>query len=202
MPDDNVTELLRRAPIPEEEAAEQRAWRVVDAAFERRSAAPVHGWVRRGGRPALAAAVVLGTVIAAFTPPGEAVGEWISDAVRPARSPSAPALTSLPAGGRLLVTAEDGPWVVQRDGSKRRLGRYDQAGWSPGGLFVVATRGRQLVALEPGGAVRWTLTRPDSVSDPHGRPTASASPTSAAIRCGSWRAIRPRMGSWRGRWPA
>jgi len=167
MADERVGEMLRGAPLPGEEAAEERAWQVVDAAFERRPAAPARGFFRRrAGRPALAGAVALGAVIAAFTPPGEAVGEWISDAVRPARAPSAPALTSLPAEGRLLVTAADGPWVVQRDGSKRRLGRYEQAGWSPGGLFVVATRGRQLVALEPGGAVRWTLTRPQPVSDP------------------------------------
>lgn len=167
MTDDRLRERLRQASVPEEDAARERAWRVVDAGFERRAVAPSRGWLhRRGGRPALALALVLGAAIAAFTPPGEAVGEWISDAVRPARAPSTPALTSLPAEGRLLVAAPDGPWVVQPDGSKRRLGRYEQAGWSPGGLFVVATRGRQLVALEPGGAVRWTLTRPDPVSEP------------------------------------
>ena len=167
MRDDRLRERLRQEPVPEEEAARDRAWQVVDVAFERRAGAPARGRIRRRvGRPALAAAVALGAVIAAFTPPGEAVGEWISDAVRPARAPSVPALTSLPAEGRLLVTAGNDPWIVQRDGSKRRLGRYEQAGWSPGGLFVVATRGRQLVALEPGGAVRWTLTRPDPVSDP------------------------------------
>ncbi len=180
MAEDPVNEMLRRAPIPEEEAAEERAWRVVDAAFEARAGAPEHGWIgRRARRPALAGAVALAAVIAAFTPPGEAVGEWISDVVRPARTPSAPALTSLPADGRLLVTAGDGPWVVQRDGSKRRLGRYEQAGWSPGGLFVVATRGRQLVALEPGGAVRWTLTRPDAVSDPAWSPDGFRPPRHA-----------------------
>lgn len=167
MTDAELRESLRRAPIPDQEAVEDRAWRVVNAAFEHRSKAPPQGRLPRpGGRRAVIAALALGVVAAAFTPPGEAVGEWISDAVRPARAPSAVALTSLPAEGRLLVTAANGPWIVQRDGSKRRLGGYEDAGWSPGGLFVAVTRGTQLVALEPDGEVRWTLTRSNVVSAP------------------------------------
>ena len=162
-----IREAMRSAPLPDEQAAEQRAWQLVGAAFEhdvkqqRRGRRP-----RRMARPALIFGVLFAVGAAALTPPGEALGEWISDAVRPARAPSKPALTSLPTGGRLLVTSSQGAWVVQRDGSKRRLGRYTEAGWSPGGLFVVATRGRQLVALEPGGAVRWTLARSAPVTRP------------------------------------
>ena len=163
MSDERVRELVRRASPPEEQAAQDRAWRVVEAAFERRAPSPTR---RRIMRPALAAAVAVCAAAFALTPPGEAVGEWISDAVRPARAPSAPVLTSLPADGRLLVTANQAAWIVQADGSKRRLGHYDEAGWSPGGLFVVASRGRQLTALEPGGTVRWTVARPSPVSHP------------------------------------
>jgi dipeptidyl aminopeptidase/acylaminoacyl peptidase len=61
--------------------------------------------------------------------------------------------------------------VVQRDGSKRLLGRYDEAAWSPHGLFVVATRGRQLVALEPNGRVRWSITAPRPVGDARWSPS-------------------------------
>ncbi len=163
MSDKRVRELVRGASVPDEQAAQDRAWRVVDAAFDRRARRPAR---LRFLRPALAAVAALCAAAFALTPPGEAVGEWISDAVRPARAPSAPVLTSLPSGGRLLVTANGAAWVVQGDGSKRRLGRYDEAGWSPEGLFVVAARGRQLAALEPGGAVRWTVARPATVSDP------------------------------------
>ena len=44
-----------------------------------------------------------------------------------------PALFSLPAPGRLLVTADSGAWVVEQDGSKRLLGAYREASWSPFG---------------------------------------------------------------------
>ena len=53
---------------------------------------------------------------------------------------SAPALFSLPASGQLLVTADSGAWVVDEDGSKRLLGGYREASWSPFGRFVVASR--------------------------------------------------------------
>jgi WD40-like Beta Propeller Repeat len=90
--------------------------------------------------------------------------------VRPGRKDARPALGPLPAGGRLLVSSPAGAWVVQRGGGARRLGDYGEASWSPHGLFVVATRGRQLVALEPGGAPRWTLSRAAPVRRPSWSP--------------------------------
>ena len=73
---------------------------------------------------------------------------------------AAPALFSLPAGGRLLVTSADGPWVVQRNGSKRLIGHYAEASWSPQGKFVVVTRGHEVFAVEPAkGDVHWSLAR-------------------------------------------
>jgi hypothetical protein len=61
-----------------------------------------------------------------------------------------------------VVTSDDGLWVVEANGKKRRLAPYGAASWSPFGRFVVATRdGTELVALEPDGAVRWTLPRRD-----------------------------------------
>ena len=73
---------------------------------------------------------------------------------------AAPALFSLPAPGRLLVASDAGAWVVDADGSKRLLPGYREAGWSPFGRFVVATRENEVVALEPDGDVHWTLARP------------------------------------------
>ena len=67
-----------------------------------------------------------------------------------------PELLRLPAQGRLLVQSPRGAWVVRRDGSRRLLGRYRDASWSPRGLFVAGVlRDRELVALEPNGNVRW-----------------------------------------------
>ena len=70
------------------------------------------------------------------------------------------ALFSVPAPGRLLVASDSGVWVVQQDGSRRLLGDYREATWSPFGRFVAAVGENELVALEADGEVRWTLARP------------------------------------------
>jgi hypothetical protein len=95
---------------------------------------------------------------AALSPPGRAVLDEVREVVGVERSQ--PALFSLPAEGRLLVASDAGVWVVQQDGSKRLLGPYREASWSPFGRFVVAARANELAALEPDGDVRWTLARP------------------------------------------
>src|SRR5207253_3710788 len=65
-------------------------------------------------------------------------------------------LVRLPAPGRLLVQSTRGAWIVQRDGSRRLLGRYRDASWSPHGKYVAGVlHGTELVALEPTGPVRW-----------------------------------------------
>jgi hypothetical protein len=69
------------------------------------------------------------------------------------------ALFKLPTRGRLLVSSDAGVWIVQSDGSKRLLGRYREASWSPFGRFVVVARKNELAALEPDGTVRWTIAR-------------------------------------------
>ena len=57
------------------------------------------------------------------------------------------------------MIADSGAWVVEQDGSKRLLGPYREASWSPFGRFVVdAGEARRLT---PGGTVRWSLARPD-----------------------------------------
>ena len=90
-------------------------------------------------------------LVAGSPEPGRRRGaDLVRDAVEPARENARPALTSLPAPGRLLVTPE-GPWIVAEDGSSGLLGAYDEAAWSPSGLFVAVTRGRQLTAVDPVG---------------------------------------------------
>jgi hypothetical protein len=146
---------LERIEILDEHDARERAWTVVSAAFAEREPRPQ----RRSWRPVTV--VVLAVVVAAglLSPPGRAVLDEIRQAV--GVEESAPALFSLPAPGRLLVTADSGVWVVDEDGSKRLLGDYREASWSPFGRFVVATRANELVALTPDGRVRWSLARPD-----------------------------------------
>jgi hypothetical protein len=166
--DRGVREALLAVPVPDELQAQRRAWRVVGAAHTTREPVPRR---RRLLRPALALALaVVAVSAAALSPPGRSVGGWIRDRV--AGEPDArPALVRLPAPGMLLVAADRGPWVVRRDGSKRFLGDYDDASFSPQGRFVVATAGRRLVALEPDGDPRWALARPGPVTDARWAPS-------------------------------
>jgi hypothetical protein len=148
-------------PAPGEREAGERSWPVVRSAFAARVPVP-----RRHARwPIVAAAAGVAVVAAAFSPPGLAVLGSIRDAVR--GEPNAkPALFSLPAAGRLLVNSDRGAWVVQRDGSKRLLEDYRDASWSPRGLYLVAAKGNELVALEANGDVHWSLARPGRIAAP------------------------------------
>jgi hypothetical protein len=151
-----VKRELERIEIPGEHEARERTWTVLRSAFEQRT--PVE---RRPRYLAVAAAVAVALAIvgSAFSPPGKAVLDQIRDAVGVENA--APALFELPAPGRLLVHSDRGVWVVQQDGSRRLLGSYRDASWSPFGRYVVAARQNELAALEPDGTVRWTLARPD-----------------------------------------
>lgn len=152
--------LLGAAP-PDELNAQRRAWRLARTAFDEREPTP---WQRRHARPLIAAAAAVALLAAVLSPPGRAVIEEVREAVgqdKVVGVPQAkPALFSLPAEGRVLVTAPTGSWIVAQDGAKRRLGRYNDASWSPRGLHVVVSRRSQLVAATPKGAVRWSLARP------------------------------------------
>ncbi len=147
---------LEHVEIPDEHDARERGWRVAQAAFGERQ--PVRHRDRRRLVPAIAIVVAGAVVAAAISSPGRALLRSIRETVgvRGARS----ALFSLPASGALLVHSDGGVWVVQADGSKRRLGAYRSASWSPNGLYVAATRRSALYALTPGGEERWSLARP------------------------------------------
>jgi hypothetical protein len=164
MTESELRTLLLTAPVPNELEAQQRGWAVVRAGFRQRERVP---WARRRWRPLIALAVGTALVAAALTPPGRGLAERLREAV----APPAPEPLTLPAPGRLLVASEAGAWVVQKDGSKRLLGAYEDAVWSPRGLFVGATRGRTLVALEPNGRVRWTLSHRAALSQPRWSPS-------------------------------
>ncbi len=150
-----------REPAPGEREAGERGWEVVRRAYDERVRAP-H---KRDWRPLLAVAVGAAILAAAFSPPGLAVFGSIRDAVRGEKN-AKPALFSLPSNGRLLTESADGVWVVQRDGSKRLLRGYHDAAWSPHGLYIAAVRGNELRALEPNGAVHWSIARRGAIRDP------------------------------------
>lgn len=145
---------MKLHPVQLPEGAEERAWRVVRAAFEEREPAPRARHLWRPVAVFAAAAVVAGVVA---SPPGRAVLNSIRKAVGVEHAE--PALFALPAPGELLVESAKGPWIVQADGSRRLLGHYRQAAWSPFGRFVVATRQNELATLDPKGNVHWSLAR-------------------------------------------
>lgn len=148
---------LAQVPVPDADAAEQRARAVVVSAFAAQEPVPAR---RRPGRLAAAlVAAVLAAIVAgaALSPPGRAVVERIREAV--GVEDAERALFRLPAPGPLLIHAEDAAWIVRPDGSRRRLGAYREASWSPFGRYLVAARANELLALEPGGSTRWSLAR-------------------------------------------
>lgn len=159
---------LSETPMPDEAAAEERAWGVVSAAYaERTPVRPTY----RARRLALALAGGVAVLAIGLTPAGAKVGDLVEDVIGVGEENAKPALRSLPAAGEMVVESEQGVWIVREDGSKRLLGDYEDAIWSPRGLFVAAAADRQLVALEPDGDVRWTVP---------------ASPASARIRDPRW----------------
>lgn len=146
-----------RTQAPGEREAAERSWDVVREAYAERMRAPR----ARNRRPLVAIAVAAAVVAAALSPPGLAVWGSIHDAVT-----SEDHLLALPTRGRVLVNAQNGAWVVDRDGSKRFLGGYADAAWSPHGLYLAAAQGNDLVALEPKGKVHWKLARSGPIGDP------------------------------------
>jgi hypothetical protein len=154
-----VKHELERIEVPGEHDARGRTWRVVESAFaERQPIERASHWPR----VAAVAVALAALVAAALSPPGRAVLDEVREVVGVERAQ--PALFSLPTAGQLLVTSDAGVWAVQQDGSKRLLGDYREASWSPFGRFVVAARENELAALEPDGDVRWTLSRRGVVS--------------------------------------
>jgi dipeptidyl aminopeptidase/acylaminoacyl peptidase len=145
-------ELQQLGP-PEELEAQRRAWPTIRAAFETRERVD---WSRRHVRLLVAVAAAVGLVVAAQAVARE-VRDAFDDEGRVVRA--RPVLDALPARGPLLVTSPRGAWIVRRDGSRRLLGRYQEASWSPQARFVVVSRRRELRAVDPRGNLRWTIER-------------------------------------------
>jgi PQQ-like domain/WD40-like Beta Propeller Repeat len=162
-------DALREVPVPDARRAEERGWRVVRAAFERREPTPVARG--RPSRLAIAIGLAVLALALALTPAGAKVADIVHDVVEPGERNARPELTSLPTSGALLVTSPSGAWVASDDGTKRRLGGYGAAAWSPNGLFVAVAAGRELTAVEPDGTVHWSLPANQRVADPAWAPS-------------------------------
>jgi hypothetical protein len=173
MRNDPLGQALREAPIPVPLEAERRGLAVVEAAYgEHGQGGPALG-VRRPSLPRLALVLGIVTLLAAvlLSPAGAAVRDWVGDVVETSAPKPEPELSGIPGGGRLLVQSAIGPWVVQPDGSRRLLGDYEVATWSPRGLFLAVAGGRTLSAVEPDGTPHWSLTAAARVADPRWAPS-------------------------------
>ncbi len=157
---------LRGLEAPGEAEARVQAREVAGAAFaDRRHRA------RRPGRlrALLAAATGVVAVALAFTPPGDAVADWVERALT--SPPERTALEELPGGGKVLVLAGGAPTIVRDGEPERLLGRVREATWSPHGRFVAAARGSELVAVDLDGRRRWSVAADGAVSAPRWSPS-------------------------------
>ncbi len=170
MTDQRLKRLLNDTPLPAEAEARERSWRVVQAAYAERIAAPRPAVTARRLIIAIAA---IGLLLALMlTPAGAKVVSAVKDATGIGEKHAKPALTSLPAPGSLAVDSPLGTWVVHEDGSKRLLGDYRQASWSPHGIYLALARGNELAAVTPTGELHWTIAGRD-IADPRWSPSGS-----------------------------
>jgi len=168
-----LKDRLRRVRAPQETDAAERSWRVVREAHARRSPFTRRHARRRLAGGLLAALAGLGLVL---SPAGAEVREWVADVVDdpPGVERAEPSLDRLPGGGRLLVDSAEGSWLVDPDGSRRRLGDYEQSAWSPRGLFAAAVQGNTLSAVDVSeeiGDVRWSLSADAQIAEPQWSPS-------------------------------
>ncbi len=161
-----LREMLREAPLPGAAEAERRGLALATAAFRQRAEAAPARRRRRSSPRRLALAIVVAALATGLllSLASASVRHWVGDVFSAGVPKAHPGLAEIPGGGRLLVQSARGPWVVQADGSRRLLGDYGEATWSPNGLFVAAAAGRTLSAVEPNGTPRWSLTAPGPVT--------------------------------------
>jgi hypothetical protein len=158
-------------PAPGEAEARSRAWELAAAA------AAEHGRAARRRRAPAAAALALATAVltaaVAFTPPGDAVADWLADRVRDAVGAAEPVRGDiLPGGGLMLAASPAGPVVIGGgDDPKRLLGGVDEATWSPRALHVAASRGVELIAVDRRGQRRWSLHHGQRITHPRWSPS-------------------------------
>ena len=167
--EERIKRELHEHPVPLSEEAEERSWALIRAAFDQEDRSPHRARLRSRltaiAGSLIAAGAILGLVL---TPAGATVTDWVQTAVGGSGTVTQerPALTHVPSGGRLLVGTAAGQWLVAEDGSRRFLGDFQNATWSPGGLYVGVSDGSNLTALSPDGTSQWSVPAPGQVEDP------------------------------------
>ena len=179
--EDRLRSRLREQPLPGEGEAAARSWPVVEAALAERG--PGRAAATAVLRLALVAALLCVGLVAALTPAGAEVGDWIGDRFAD-RDDSVGARVRRPA--RRQVGARDlnasGAYAIHADGSWRRLGGFTDAGWSPRGWHVVGADGHRLVAVTPRASQKWSA----GASAPRSSPGVEHGAT--ALSWHTWRA--------------
>ncbi len=162
-----VRDRIREQALPGEAEAAARSWPVVEAAFAARTPAGRSRRPRRLAlRLALVAAVLGVGLIAALTPAGAEMGDWIGDRFADRADTARPSFAGLPRGESVLAISRSGAFAVHPDGSWRRLGSFSEVSWSPRGLNVVGSGGHRVVAVSPANTHKWSVVRPGRVSHP------------------------------------
>jgi hypothetical protein len=158
---------LERIDIPGEHEARTRTWKIVRGAFEQRERVT---WPRRHARSLVLAAAGAAVLAAAFTPPGQSVVNSVRDAVGREKvvgvRPAHRELVRLPGPGKLLLESPAGTWIVNENGTRRLLGPYRMAAWSPHAKFVAAVKDFELHTLDPKGNGRWAKGRKQRIAEP------------------------------------
>lgn len=160
----NAKRALNGFRAPDELGAQQRGWGVVSSAYRADARTGARRFALR--RPAgviLASLVAASVLVLSLSPAGATVGRLVDRALGVDRA--APLIGPLPSGGRLLLSGARGTWIVDADGSARRVGPWRQASWSPHGLYLAVAAAHALAAVNTRGALQWMLAEPD-VSDP------------------------------------
>jgi hypothetical protein len=166
MKERDLRNLLLEQSVPGEHTAEERTWDVVRQSFLAREPVPRERHVPWRLLIALAA---VGAAVAIGVTAGASIADWTRDKLGRDRVVGVtgdqnvePVLVAVPSSGQLLVTAPNGVWVVNEDGSKRFVGEYGGATWSPNAQFVAAWNDNELVAVDPTTTdenVHWALAR-------------------------------------------
>lgn len=160
---------LRAVGAPDEAGALERGLEVVRAAHAGERRMPNRR--RPALRAGFAAAVAALAAVLMLTPAGASVRDWIEDAVTVEEERIPP--VRLPADGSILTVNRDGAWVLAADGSRRRLGDYEQATFSPNSLNLAVVAGEQLMAVDPRGDLQWSISKPGRpIADPAWAPSA------------------------------
>jgi hypothetical protein len=155
-----IRDRLRDHPLPGEAEAAARSWPVVEAALAERPPSVRHR------RTPVRLVLVLGLLCAGLAAALSPAGAWIGDRFSDERPAAEPAFAALPPGGSVLAISRSGAYAIRPDGGTRQLGAFTEAGWSPRGLHVVGVEGRRLIAVDPAGTVKWTLTARRPVHNP------------------------------------